>query len=102
MYGVLCVCVCFMGVYVCLSVGTVLCVCVSQSQTPRVEAQTVLGSLVCFPNLYRQIPLLQTVPGTQDIVVGNEDIKVPHTCSRRHHVPSQGLPGGGWTCWGWG
>ncbi|XP_046869757.1 ral GTPase-activating protein subunit alpha-2 isoform X1 [Hypomesus transpacificus] len=47
----------------------------SESQTPRVEAQTVLGSLVCFPNLYRQIPLLQTVPGTQDIVVGNEDIK---------------------------
>uniref|UniRef100_A0A4W5Q1B6 Ral GTPase activating protein catalytic subunit alpha 2 n=1 Tax=Hucho hucho TaxID=62062 RepID=A0A4W5Q1B6_9TELE len=45
------------------------------SEAPRIEAQTVLGSLVCFPNLYLQIPLLQTVPGTDDIVVGNEDIK---------------------------
>ncbi|CAB1335062.1 unnamed protein product, partial [Coregonus sp. 'balchen'] len=42
---------------------------------PRIEAQTVLGSLVCFPNLYLQIPLLQTIPGTDDIVVRNEDIK---------------------------
>uniref|UniRef100_A0A674AWN6 Ral GTPase activating protein catalytic subunit alpha 2 n=1 Tax=Salmo trutta TaxID=8032 RepID=A0A674AWN6_SALTR len=45
------------------------------SEAPRIDAQTVLGSLVCFPNLYLQIPLLQTVPGTDDIVVGNEDIK---------------------------
>ncbi|KAM6973279.1 ral GTPase-activating protein subunit alpha-2, partial [Aplochiton taeniatus] len=45
------------------------------SEAPRIEAQTVLGSLVCFPNLYLQIPLLQTVPGTEDIVVGNEEIK---------------------------
>ncbi|KAM9432843.1 ral GTPase-activating protein subunit alpha-2-like isoform 8-T11 [Salvelinus alpinus] len=45
------------------------------AEAPRIDAQTVLGSLVCFPNLYLQIPLLQTVPGTDDIVVGNEDIK---------------------------
>ncbi|XP_045063440.1 ral GTPase-activating protein subunit alpha-2-like isoform X2 [Coregonus clupeaformis] len=45
------------------------------SEAPRIDAQTVLGSLVCLPNLYLQIPLLQTVPGTDDIVVGNEDIK---------------------------
>ncbi|KAK6304303.1 hypothetical protein J4Q44_G00248890 [Coregonus suidteri] len=45
------------------------------SEAPRIEAQTVLGSLVCFPNLYLQIPLLQTIPGTDDIVVRNEDIK---------------------------
>ncbi|KAM4625333.1 ral GTPase-activating protein subunit alpha-2 [Polymixia lowei] len=45
------------------------------SEAPRTEAQTVLGSLVCFPNLYLEIPLLQTVPGSDDIVVGNEDIK---------------------------
>ncbi|KAL0969251.1 hypothetical protein UPYG_G00224490 [Umbra pygmaea] len=44
-------------------------------ESPRIEAQTVLGSLVCFPNLYQQIPLLQTVPGTEEIVVGNEDMK---------------------------
>lgn len=40
------------------------------------EAQTILGSLVCFPNLYHQIPVLQQVPDSDDIVGGNEDIKV--------------------------
>lgn len=40
------------------------------------EAQTILGSLVCFPNLYLQIPVLQHVPGSDEIVVSNEDIKV--------------------------
>uniref|UniRef100_A0A7N6BD31 Rap-GAP domain-containing protein n=1 Tax=Anabas testudineus TaxID=64144 RepID=A0A7N6BD31_ANATE len=45
------------------------------SEAPRMEAQTVLGSLVCFPNLYLQIPVLQHVPGSDEIVVGNEDIK---------------------------
>ncbi|KAM7403860.1 hypothetical protein PAMA_004335 [Pampus argenteus] len=45
------------------------------SEAPRMEAQTILGSLVCFPNLYLQIPLLQTVPGSDDVVVNNEDIK---------------------------
>uniref|UniRef100_A0A3B4XME7 Ral GTPase activating protein catalytic subunit alpha 2 n=1 Tax=Seriola lalandi dorsalis TaxID=1841481 RepID=A0A3B4XME7_SERLL len=44
-------------------------------EAPRMEAQTVLGSLVCFPNLYLQIPVLQHVPGSDDIIVGNEDIK---------------------------
>lgn len=40
------------------------------------EAQTIIGSLVCFPNLYLRIPLLQPMPGSEDIVVSNEDIKV--------------------------
>ncbi|XP_071327186.1 ral GTPase-activating protein subunit alpha-2 isoform X1 [Trachinotus anak] len=44
-------------------------------EAPRMEAQIVLGSLVCFPNLYHQIPVLQHVPGSDDIVVGSEDIK---------------------------
>uniref|UniRef100_A0A673LPI0 Rap-GAP domain-containing protein n=1 Tax=Sinocyclocheilus rhinocerous TaxID=307959 RepID=A0A673LPI0_9TELE len=44
-------------------------------EAPRIEAQTVLGSLVCFPNLYQQIPSLQSVPGSEDIVVGTEDMK---------------------------
>ncbi|XP_016117748.1 ral GTPase-activating protein subunit alpha-2-like [Sinocyclocheilus grahami] len=47
-------------------------------EAPRIEAQTVLGSLVCFPNLYQQIPSLQSVPGSEDIVVGKEDMKVAH------------------------
>uniref|UniRef100_A0A3Q2T0A7 Ral GTPase activating protein catalytic subunit alpha 2 n=1 Tax=Fundulus heteroclitus TaxID=8078 RepID=A0A3Q2T0A7_FUNHE len=44
-------------------------------EAPRIEAQTILGSLVCFPNLYIQIPVLHCVPGSNDISVGNEDIK---------------------------
>ncbi|XP_057199282.1 ral GTPase-activating protein subunit alpha-2 isoform X3 [Triplophysa rosa] len=44
-------------------------------EAPRIEAQTVLGSLVCFPNLYCQIPSLQSLPGSEDIMVGNEDMK---------------------------
>ncbi|XP_072313908.1 ral GTPase-activating protein subunit alpha-2 isoform X2 [Eucyclogobius newberryi] len=42
---------------------------------PRMEAQTILGSLVCFPDLYLQIPVLQSIRGSDDIVVGKEDIK---------------------------
>ncbi|XP_056914096.1 ral GTPase-activating protein subunit alpha-2 isoform X3 [Takifugu flavidus] len=45
------------------------------SEAPRVEAQTILGSLVCFPNVYHQIPLLQHVSASDDVVVCNEDIK---------------------------
>ncbi|TRY92831.1 hypothetical protein DNTS_024895 [Danionella cerebrum] len=45
------------------------------SEAPRIEAQTVLGSLVCFPNLYQQIPSLQSVPGSDEILVGKEDMK---------------------------
>nr|XP_055029089.1 ral GTPase-activating protein subunit alpha-2 isoform X2 [Misgurnus anguillicaudatus] len=43
-------------------------------EAPRIEAQTILGSLVCFPNLYKQIPSLQS-PSSEDIVVGQEDMK---------------------------
>ncbi|XP_059504335.1 ral GTPase-activating protein subunit alpha-2 isoform X3 [Stegostoma tigrinum] len=42
---------------------------------PRYEAQILLGSLVCFPNLYQQMSLLQPVTGASDIITGNEDIK---------------------------
>ncbi|XP_061551376.1 ral GTPase-activating protein subunit alpha-2 isoform X5 [Phycodurus eques] len=45
------------------------------SEAPRMEAQTILGSLVCFPNLYVHIPVLRSVAGSGDILVGNEDIK---------------------------
>ncbi|XP_057714629.1 ral GTPase-activating protein subunit alpha-2 isoform X5 [Corythoichthys intestinalis] len=45
------------------------------SEAPRIEAQTILGSLVCFPNLYVHIPVLRSVAGSDDIHVGNEDIK---------------------------
>ncbi|KAK2826276.1 hypothetical protein Q5P01_020490 [Channa striata] len=45
------------------------------SEAPRMEAQTVLGSLVCFPNLYHQIPVLQHLSGSDDFVVVHEDVK---------------------------
>ncbi|MGH0168711.1 UNVERIFIED_CONTAM: hypothetical protein FKN15_055434 [Acipenser sinensis] len=48
---------------------------ISDDQAPRIEAQTILGSLVCFPNLYQQMPLLQPVPGSTERFIGNEDIK---------------------------
>ncbi|XP_069007973.1 ral GTPase-activating protein subunit alpha-2 isoform X1 [Embiotoca jacksoni] len=52
------------------------CVLTSVSpEAPRMEAQMILGSLVCFPNLYLQIPVLQRVPGSDDVNLGNEDIK---------------------------
>uniref|UniRef100_A0A8C5QVX0 Ral GTPase activating protein catalytic subunit alpha 1 n=1 Tax=Leptobrachium leishanense TaxID=445787 RepID=A0A8C5QVX0_9ANUR len=36
---------------------------------PRVEAQVLLGSLVCFPNLYQELPAL--LPGSSDIVISH-------------------------------
>ncbi|XP_054470562.1 ral GTPase-activating protein subunit alpha-2 isoform X3 [Anoplopoma fimbria] len=45
------------------------------AEAPRMEAQTILGSLVCFPNLYLQIPVLQRVPGSDDISISDENIK---------------------------
>ncbi|KAM9589889.1 ral GTPase-activating protein subunit alpha-2 isoform 2-T2 [Trichechus inunguis] len=42
---------------------------------PRLEALTILGSLVCFPNTYQEIPLLQSVPEVNKVVTGTEDIK---------------------------
>lgn len=54
------------------------------------EAQTILGSLVCFPNLYLQIPILQRVPGSEDVVLGKEDIKVK-TCFSGNVVATQNL-----------
>ncbi|XP_053538904.1 ral GTPase-activating protein subunit alpha-2 isoform X3 [Ictalurus punctatus] len=44
-------------------------------ESPRIEAQTVLGSLVCFPNLYQHMPSLQSAPKSQDIMVGKDDLK---------------------------
>ncbi|KAK5608547.1 Ral GTPase-activating protein subunit alpha-2 [Crenichthys baileyi] len=44
-------------------------------EAPRIEAQTILGSLVCFPNLYLHIPVLHCVPGSNNFSTGNENIK---------------------------
>nr|XP_014340065.1 PREDICTED: ral GTPase-activating protein subunit alpha-1 [Latimeria chalumnae] len=49
----------------------------SSLNAPRVEAQTLLGSLVCFPNLYEELPALH--PSTADIVVTQvTDVKLLH------------------------
>nr|DBA27024.1 TPA: hypothetical protein GDO54_011206 [Pyxicephalus adspersus] len=44
-------------------------------EAPRLEAQIILGSLVCYPNTYRDLPLLETSAGANDIVIENKDIK---------------------------
>uniref|UniRef100_H2MSR2 Ral GTPase activating protein catalytic subunit alpha 2 n=1 Tax=Oryzias latipes TaxID=8090 RepID=H2MSR2_ORYLA len=55
-------------------INAAACVLTSDSpEAPRIKAQTILGSLVCFPNLYRQIPIL--LPSSNDINIGNMDIK---------------------------
>ncbi|KAK2523838.1 Ralgapa1 [Columba guinea] len=44
---------------------------------PRVEAQVLLGSLVCFPNLYHELPALH--PNIPDIAVSQfTDVKFPN------------------------
>ncbi|XP_075469443.1 ral GTPase-activating protein subunit alpha-1 isoform X2 [Ascaphus truei] len=46
----------------------------SSLNAPRVEAQVLLGSLVCFPNLYRELPALH--PSSSDIVMSQfTDVK---------------------------
>ncbi|KAM4662609.1 LOW QUALITY PROTEIN: ral GTPase-activating protein subunit alpha-1 [Discoglossus pictus] len=46
----------------------------SSLNAPRVEAQVLLGSLVCFPNLYHELPALH--PGGSDIVMSKfTDVK---------------------------
>uniref|UniRef100_A0A673BX06 Ral GTPase activating protein, alpha subunit 1 (catalytic) n=1 Tax=Sphaeramia orbicularis TaxID=375764 RepID=A0A673BX06_9TELE len=49
----------------------------SSLNAPRVEAQILLGSLVCFPNLYGELPALH--PTTADVVLTKfPDVKVTH------------------------
>ncbi|NP_001362244.1 ral GTPase-activating protein subunit alpha-1 [Xenopus tropicalis] len=46
----------------------------SSLNAPRVEAQVLLGSLVCFPNLYQELPALH--PNSSDIVMSHfTDVK---------------------------
>ncbi|XP_064915519.1 ral GTPase-activating protein subunit alpha-2 isoform X2 [Columba livia] len=44
-------------------------------EAPRSEAHTILGSLVCFPNIYQEIPLLRPVSESGDIIAGTADVK---------------------------
>ncbi|KAM6366887.1 ral GTPase-activating protein subunit alpha-2 isoform 4-T4 [Alca torda] len=44
-------------------------------EAPRSEAHTILGSLVCFPNIYQEIPLLRPISEAGDIVAGTADVK---------------------------
>ncbi|XP_062969665.1 ral GTPase-activating protein subunit alpha-2 isoform X2 [Cynocephalus volans] len=73
---------------------------------PRSEALTILGSLVCFPNTYQEIPLLQPVPEVNEIT-GIEDVKhylinillknateEPNECARCIAICSLGI----WIC----
>ncbi|XP_061845394.1 ral GTPase-activating protein subunit alpha-2 isoform X4 [Colius striatus] len=44
-------------------------------EAPRSEAHTILGSLVCFPNIYQEIPLLRPISEAGEIVAGTADVK---------------------------
>uniref|UniRef100_A0A673TQA4 Ral GTPase activating protein catalytic alpha subunit 2 n=1 Tax=Suricata suricatta TaxID=37032 RepID=A0A673TQA4_SURSU len=74
---------------------------------PHSEALTILGSLVCFPNTYREIPLLQSVPEVSEVITGSEDVKhylinillknateEPNECARCIAICSLGV----WIC----
>ncbi|XP_036398951.1 ral GTPase-activating protein subunit alpha-1 isoform X4 [Megalops cyprinoides] len=62
----------------------------SSLNAPRVEAQILLGSLVCFPNLYEELPALH--PTTTDVVMTKfRDVKehiVKHILSSARDEPS--------------
>ncbi|XP_022349587.1 ral GTPase-activating protein subunit alpha-2 isoform X4 [Enhydra lutris kenyoni] len=75
--------------------------------TPHSEALTILGSLVCFPNTYQEIPLLQSVPEVREVITGTEDVKhylinillknateEPNECARCIAICSLGV----WIC----
>ncbi|XP_059976074.1 ral GTPase-activating protein subunit alpha-2 isoform X2 [Mesoplodon densirostris] len=78
-----------------------------EDQPPRLEALTILGSLVCFPNTYREIPLWQPVPEVTEVTRGTEDVKhylistllknateEPNECARCIAICSLGV----WIC----
>ncbi|XP_041418604.1 ral GTPase-activating protein subunit alpha-2 isoform X3 [Xenopus laevis] len=44
-------------------------------EAPRLEAQTILGSLVSFPNVYKDLPLLGSSAGETDTSTEHKDIK---------------------------
>uniref|UniRef100_A0A8C7MFX2 Ral GTPase activating protein catalytic subunit alpha 1 n=1 Tax=Oncorhynchus kisutch TaxID=8019 RepID=A0A8C7MFX2_ONCKI len=62
----------------------------SSLNAPRVEAQILLGSLVCFPNLYEELPALH--PTTADVVMTKfRDVKehiIKHILSSAIDEPS--------------
>lgn len=48
-------------------------------QAPRSEAHTILGALVCFPNIYQGIPRLGPISEAGESITGTADLKVkPH------------------------
>ncbi|XP_066451854.1 ral GTPase-activating protein subunit alpha-2 isoform X1 [Eleutherodactylus coqui] len=44
-------------------------------EAPRLEAQIILGSLVCYPNIYKDLPLLESSSGLNDLIIDNKDVK---------------------------
>ncbi|XP_073930334.1 ral GTPase-activating protein subunit alpha-2 isoform X3 [Castor canadensis] len=74
---------------------------------PRSEALTILGSLVCFPNTFQEIPLLRSVLEVNEVISGTEDVKnylinillknateEPNECARCIAICSLGV----WIC----
>ncbi|XP_063299789.1 ral GTPase-activating protein subunit alpha-2 isoform X1 [Pelobates fuscus] len=44
-------------------------------EAPRLEAQILLGSLVCFPNIYKDPPVLDLSTGASELSTEHQDIK---------------------------
>ncbi|NXE96653.1 RGPA2 protein, partial [Menura novaehollandiae] len=44
-------------------------------EAPRCEAHTILGALVCFPNIYQGIPRLGAISEANEIITGTADVK---------------------------
>ncbi|KAM4770900.1 ral GTPase-activating protein subunit alpha-2 [Rhinophrynus dorsalis] len=44
-------------------------------EAPRLEAQIILGSLVCFPNVYKELPLLESSIGLSERITEQKDVK---------------------------
>ncbi|KAK1792890.1 hypothetical protein P4O66_001621 [Electrophorus voltai] len=72
----------------------------SSLNAPRVEAQVLLGSLVCFPNLYEELPALH--PTTADIALTKfKDVKehiIKHILASARDEPSAPASLGIWLC----
>uniref|UniRef100_A0A8C5N221 Ral GTPase activating protein catalytic subunit alpha 2 n=1 Tax=Leptobrachium leishanense TaxID=445787 RepID=A0A8C5N221_9ANUR len=64
-----------------------------EPQAPRLEAQILLGSLVCFPNVYKDLPVLDACSGSSEDTTEHKDLKtslVDVLLKNAQHEPSEG------------
>ncbi|XP_069811335.1 ral GTPase-activating protein subunit alpha-2 isoform X2 [Dendropsophus ebraccatus] len=56
-------------------------------EAPRLEAQIILGSLVCYPNIYKDLPLLEASGGLNDKDI--KSILVEHLLKNAREEPNE-------------